>query len=64
VLKLQTPSAAGSFSIKYMNENWVPKLEHMTYGNLKVDIRPYKSVVPHRETIYAPNLSGPHGFSG
>lgn len=53
VLKLQTSSAAGSFSIKYMNENWVPKLEQMTYGNLKVDIRPSKTVVPHRETPQA-----------
>ena len=53
VLKLQTSSAAGSFSIKYMNEVWVPKLEAMTYGNLKVDIRPSKSVVPHRETPQA-----------
>ena len=53
VLKLQTSSAAGSFSINYMNENWVPKLEQMTYGNLKVDIRPSKSVVPHRETPQA-----------
>ena len=53
VLKLQTSSAAGCFSIKYMNENWVPKLEQMTYGNLKVDIRPSKSVVPHRETPQA-----------
>ena len=28
-------------------------LEKMTYGNLKVDIRPFKSVVPHRETPQA-----------
>lgn len=53
VLKVQTSSAAGSFSIKYMNENWAPKLEQMTYGNLKIDIRPSKSVVPHRETPQA-----------
>ena len=53
VLKLQTSSAAGSFSIKFMNEHWVKKLELMTYGNLKVDIRPSKSVVPHRETPQA-----------
>ena len=52
VLKLQASSAAGSFSMKYY-DNWIPKLEAMTYGNLKVDIRPSKSVVPHRETPQA-----------
>ena len=53
VLKLQASSAAGSFSLKYVTETWVPKLEQMTYGNLKIDIRPSKSVVPHRETPQA-----------
>jgi TRAP-type mannitol/chloroaromatic compound transport system substrate-binding protein len=50
VLKLQTTMAAGSFTLKYLNENWVPKLEAMTYGNIKMEILPSKSVVPHRET--------------
>lgn len=50
VLKLQTAMAAGSFTLKYLNENWVPKLEAMTYGNIKMEILPSKSVVPHRET--------------
>ena len=50
VIKVQTANAAGSFSLKYINEVWVPKLEAMTYGNIKIDIRPNKSVVPHRET--------------
>ena len=53
VLKMQSSSAAGSFSLKYMQEVWAPKLEQMTYGNLKIDIRPSKSVVPHRETPQA-----------
>lgn len=53
VIKIQTSSAAGSFSLNYLNENWVPKLEAMTYGNLKIDIRPSKTVVPHRETAQA-----------
>lgn len=53
VLKVQASSAAGSFSLQYMNENWVPKLEQMTYGKLKIDIRPSKTVVPHRETPQA-----------
>jgi TRAP-type mannitol/chloroaromatic compound transport system substrate-binding protein len=53
VIKLQTANAAGSFSLNYLNKHWVPKLEAMTYGNLKIDIRPSKSVVPHRETPQA-----------
>jgi len=53
VLKVQTSSAAGSHSIKYMTEVWAPKLEAMTYGNLKIDIRPSRTVVPHRETPQA-----------
>lgn len=53
VIKLQTANAAGSFSLNYLNKNWVPKLEAMTYGNIKIDIRPSKSVVPHRETPQA-----------
>ena len=53
VLKMQASSAAGSFSLKYMTEVWAPKLEQMTYGKLKIDIRPSKSVVPHRETPQA-----------
>jgi len=52
-IKMQTANAAGSFSLKYLEDNWVKKLEQMTYGNLKIDIRPSKSVVPHRETPQA-----------
>lgn len=53
VIKIQTANAAGSFSLKYLNENWVPKLKAMTYGNIEIDIRPSKTVVPHRETPQA-----------
>ncbi|MBL4721169.1 MAG: TRAP transporter substrate-binding protein DctP [Alphaproteobacteria bacterium] len=53
VIKVQTANAAGSFSLNYLNEHWVPKLEAMTYGNIKIDIRPSKSIVPHRETPQA-----------
>ena len=52
-LKLQASSAAGSFSLTYLNENWVPKFEVMTGGKMKIDIRPSKSVVPYRETPQA-----------
>ncbi len=53
VIKIQTGWAAGSFSLNYTNKNWVDKLEAMTYGNVKIDIRPSKTVVPHRETPQA-----------
>ena len=53
VIKIQTANAAGSFSLNYLNKHWVPKLELMTYRKLKIDIRPSKSVVPHRETPQA-----------
>jgi TRAP-type mannitol/chloroaromatic compound transport system substrate-binding protein len=53
VIKMQTANAAGSFSLKYLEDHWVKKLEEMTYGNLRIDIRPSKSVVPHRETPQA-----------
>jgi TRAP-type mannitol/chloroaromatic compound transport system substrate-binding protein len=45
--------AAGSFSLKYLNEKWVPKLAKMTGGELKIEILPSQAVVPHRETINA-----------
>lgn len=53
VIKIQTANAAGSFSLNYINKNWVPKLEAMTGGKIKIDIRPSKTVVPHRETPQA-----------
>ncbi|NKB60339.1 MAG: C4-dicarboxylate ABC transporter substrate-binding protein [Alphaproteobacteria bacterium] len=53
VLKLQASNAEGSFALNYLNKTWVSKLEAMTYGNLRVDIRPSSSVVPHRETPQA-----------
>jgi len=53
VIKIQTANASGSFSLNYLNDNWVSKLEAMTYGNIKIDIRPSKTVVPHRETPQA-----------
>ena len=53
VIKVQSSSAAGSFSYKLLTDKWAPILEKMTYGNIKIDIRPSKSVVPHRETPQA-----------
>ena len=50
VIRLQTAMAAGSFTLDYLNTNWVPKLEAMTSGSLKLEILPSKAAVPHRET--------------
>lgn len=52
-LKVQTSSAAGSFSYKFLTKKWAPKLEEMSHGKLKIDIAPTKAIVPHRETIDA-----------
>jgi TRAP-type mannitol/chloroaromatic compound transport system substrate-binding protein len=53
VIKTQTAMAAGSFTLNYLNENWVGKVEQMTGGKLKLEILPSKAVVPHREVMNA-----------
>lgn len=50
VLKVQTSSNASHITLKFLNENWVPKLEQMTGGSLSIELLPIGSVVPHRET--------------
>lgn len=52
-LKLQASSKSGDWAHKFMTDTWAPKLEAMTYGNVKVEVLPTKAVVPHRETIDA-----------
>ncbi len=52
-LKLQASSKAGDWAHRFMTDDWGPRLESMTGGNLKVDVLPTKAVVPHRETIDA-----------
>ena len=49
-LKVQTSATASHFSLAFLNENWVPKLEEMTGGTLGIELLPIESVVPHRET--------------
>ena len=49
-LKVQTSSNASHFSLAYLNDNWVPKLEEMTNGALSIELLPIESVVPRRET--------------
>lgn len=49
-LKIQTSANASHFTLAFMKEKWIPKLEIMTGGTLAVDFLPLESVVPRRET--------------
>lgn len=53
VVKIQTAMAAGSFTLNYLQQNWVSKVETMTGGAVKFEILPSQSVVPHREVMAA-----------
>jgi len=53
VVKIQTAMAAGSFTLSYLQEHWVSKIEAMTGGEIKFEILPSQSVVPHREVMAA-----------
>ncbi len=53
VLKIQTSSNASHLTLKFLNEEWVPKLEAMTGGALSIELLPIESVVPHAETPQA-----------
>lgn len=50
VLKIQTSSNASHASLKYLNEEWVPKLETMTDGKLSIELLAVDAVVPRAET--------------
>lgn len=52
-LKVQTSANASHFSLAFLNENWVPKLEEFTEGALSMELLPIESVVPRRETAQA-----------
>jgi TRAP-type mannitol/chloroaromatic compound transport system substrate-binding protein len=52
-LKVQTSQSAGDFTFQYMVEEWAPKIETMSGGDLKLELLPAGSVVPYRETIDA-----------
>ncbi|MFV0335947.1 MAG: TRAP transporter substrate-binding protein [Tropicimonas sp.] len=49
-LKIQTAATASHFSLRYLNENWVPRLAKMTEGRVTVEFLPNGAVVPHRDT--------------
>ena len=53
VLKLQTSANASHFSLAYLNENQVTKLNDMLEADLTVELLPIESVVPRRETPQA-----------
>ncbi|MDX1541442.1 MAG: TRAP transporter substrate-binding protein, partial [Geminicoccaceae bacterium] len=50
---VQTSQSAGDFTFQYMSEEWAPKVEAMSGGELKLELLPAGSVVPYRETIDA-----------
>ena len=52
-LKVQTSQAAGDFTFQYMSEQWAPKIEVMSGGELKLELLPAGAVVPYRETMDA-----------
>ncbi|OSQ36815.1 TRAP transporter substrate-binding protein [Thalassospira sp. MCCC 1A01428] len=49
-LKIQTAATASHFSLRYLNENWTPKLAEMTEGRITIELLPNGAVVPHRDT--------------
>lgn len=49
-LKVQTAATASHFSLRYLNENWIPRLEAMSDGRLTIELLPNGAVVPHRDT--------------
>ncbi|WP_420398449.1 TRAP transporter substrate-binding protein [Marinovum algicola] len=49
-LRIQTAQNAGDFVMSRLQDIWVPKLEAMSGGELKVELLPTGAVVPHRET--------------
>jgi TRAP-type mannitol/chloroaromatic compound transport system substrate-binding protein len=52
-LKVQTSQSAGDFTFQYMSEEWAPKIEAMSGGELKLELLPAGSVVPYRESMDA-----------
>ncbi|PRX35430.1 TRAP-type mannitol/chloroaromatic compound transport system, substrate-binding protein [Meinhardsimonia xiamenensis] len=55
-LKIQTSANASHFSLAYLRQNWVPKLNDMLEADLTIELLPIESVVPRRETPEAIGL--------
>lgn len=52
-LELQASQNSGDFTLQYLHKHWIPKVETMSGGSIKLEVHPTRSVVPHRETIDA-----------
>lgn len=55
-LKVQTSFNAGDFAYQYLEDNWAPKLEEMTGGDVTINLMPIGSVVPYKETMEAVSM--------
>ncbi|GHB22017.1 TRAP transporter substrate-binding protein [Salinicola rhizosphaerae] len=70
-LSIQSSFNAGDYAFQYLKENWVPKVESMTGGDVALNIMPIGSVVPYKETLDATamglldgELTSPFFFTG
>ncbi len=50
VLNVQTSSNASHFSLRYLQDNWLPKLSEMTDGEVEIELLPIELVVGRRDT--------------
>ncbi|MDT8895324.1 TRAP transporter substrate-binding protein [Halomonas sp. I1] len=55
-LKVQTSFNSGDFAYQYLQENWAPKLEKVTDGDVSINLMPIGSVVPYKETMEAVSM--------
>jgi TRAP-type mannitol/chloroaromatic compound transport system substrate-binding protein len=53
VWKVQTSMTAGESYYVNIEQHWLPRLAEMTGGELKIELTPVGSVVPHNETMDA-----------
>lgn len=60
-LKIQTSTQSSGYSFDYPKDNWVPRLEAMTDGEITIEFFPINSIVDRKETpeaVMAGVLSG------
>lgn len=70
-LRIQTSFNSGDYAYQYLQENWVPKVEERTGGDVTLNLMPIGSVVPYKETLEAVgmglldgDLTAPAYFAG
>jgi TRAP-type mannitol/chloroaromatic compound transport system substrate-binding protein len=56
VWRVQTSMTAGESYYKDIEKYWLPRLEQMTGGQLRIELVPVGSIVPHNETMDAIGL--------